>query len=866
MNLMYEKIDKNLYTPMMRQYLEIKENYPDTLVFFRLGDFYEMFFNDAIVASRELEIVLTGRDAGVDNERVPMCGVPHHAVDSYIERLSNKGYKVAIVEQLEEPGGKKIVHRDVVKIVTPGTNIDERYLSDKSNNYIAGIEKIVSGYAFSYIDLSTGEAKVTTFPPHLDLIYSELVKLGIKEVVVNKHFDAVVCEHLFKIYGILVSISEEIEIESYLEHLYADLDIVLHTGTKRLLSYIMKTQKRVLVHLQPFAYYDSKDYMRLDSSATRNLELVESLKGNRFKNNLLSILDKCSTAMGSRFLKKSILFPLVDVKKINERLDFIEETMKQSLLTEEVKNDLIEIYDLERIVGRISYGNLNPKDLIQLKKSIGVLPHIKETLQQMKGKVALEKAKQITTYDALFDLLDQAIDESAGYSLKDGGVIRPGFHQELDEIKNINVTNKDFLVNLEKRERDKTGIKNLKVSYNKVFGYYIEVTKSYLGLVKPEYGYIRKQTTSNAERYITEELKEREALILRSQERSLELEQEIFSDIRNQCKTYGANLQETAKLISEIDMLIALGLVARAQHYTRPQFSRYDEFEIEDGRHPVIEVVSEKPFIPNDLHLYNNDKILLITGPNMSGKSTYMRQNAIIAIMAQMGSFVPATSAKLPIFDQIFTRIGSSDDISSGESTFMTEMLEVNYAITNATERSLIILDEVGRGTATFDGMALAQAIIEHLHFVTGAKTLFSTHYHELTSLESSLPFLRNVHVEAKTTDASGEGELVFLHKVLDGPSDQSYGIHVASLAKMPSSITLRARDILQKLETKSAYDEKRLSIDQYTEPVIQVVEKENPQLLELKQRINLLNVDQMKPIEALVALAELKAMVEKDE
>ena len=600
---MYEKIDKNLYTPMMRQYLEIKENYPDTLVFFRLGDFYEMFFNDALVASRELEIVLTGRDAGVGNEKVPMCGVPYHAVDSYIEKLSNKGYKVAIVEQLEEPGGKKIVHRDVTKIVTPGTNIDEKYLSDKNNNYIGAIEKLDNGYAFAYIDLSTGESKITQFPNNFDLIYGEISKLSIKEVVSNKNLNQLVCNNLTKNLGVLVSICEDNALDSYLDSLYVNLPENIKVCAKRLLAYIVKTQKRVLVHLQPFAYYDSKDYLRLDNNVVRNLELVESLKGNRFKNNLFSVLDKCSTAMGSRFLKRSILFPLVDLKAINERHDFIDELAKNGLIVEEVKKDLMEIYDLERIVGRISYGNLNPKDLIQLKRSIGVLPSIKNNLNKINGKVAKKKANQIITFDELYDLLNKSIDESAGFSLKDGGVIKAGYSEELDKIKNISSTNKDFLINLEKREKEKTGIKNLKVGYNKVFGYYIEVTKSYLNLIKDEFGYIRKQTTSNSERYITEELKEREALILRSDERSIELESELFNEIRNICKEYASKLQKVAQIVTEIDMLIAFNIVAKTNNYVRPTFSLYDELEIVGGRHPVIEVNLDKPFIPNDLIL-----------------------------------------------------------------------------------------------------------------------------------------------------------------------------------------------------------------------------------------------------------------------
>ena len=854
---MYEKIDKNKYTPMMRQYLEIKENYPDTLVFFRLGDFYEMFFNDAIVASRELEIVLTGRDAGVNNDRVPMCGVPYHAVNAYIEKLTDKGYKVAIVEQLEEPGGKKIVQRDVIKIVTPGTNIDENYLNDKTNNYIGAIEKINQCYLLSYIDLSTGDASVIEFPSHIELVYNEIQKLSIKEIVLSKNIDKNIQITLSKLYGILVSVFEEITVDNYLDSLFANVKKEHLSGCKRLIAYIIKTQKRVLVHLQEFKYYESKDYLKLDNNAVKNLELIESLKGNRFKNTLFSILDKCSTAMGSRFLKKNLLYPLVNLKKITQRQDLIETFIKNFLVTEDVKNDLFEIYDLERIVGRISYGSLSPKDLIQLKKSISVLPNIKKNLQKLNVIVASQKASEIITFEKLFDLLDRAIREDSGYSLKDGGVIKDGFNEELDQIKHISSTNKEFLINLEKRERDKTGIKTLKVAYNKVFGYYIEITKSYLSQVKPEFGYIRKQTTSNSERFITEELKERETLILLSDERTLELENEIFNSIRNECKNYIHELQNVAKVISELDMLIALANVARTNKYIRPSFSLYDEMIIENGRHPVIEAVNEKEFISNDLNLFNNDKILLITGPNMSGKSTYMRQNALIVIMAQIGSFVPANYAKLPIFDQIFTRIGSSDDIASGESTFMTEMLEVNYALSNATMRSLIILDEVGRGTATFDGMALAQAIIEYIHNEIGAKTLFSTHYHELTALEDTLSGLKNVHVEA--TVGSEYGDIVFLHKVLDGPSDQSYGINVASLANLPFDVTNRARDILNKLERKQVYDKNLLSIQNYQKPLIQYVEKTNPVHTKLIDYLNNMDVDNMKPIEALLELSKIK-------
>ena len=850
---MYKNIDKSKYTPMMRQYLDIKEKYPDTLVFFRLGDFYEMFFNDAIVASRELEIVLTGRDAGVE-ERVPMCGVPFHSVDTYIQKLTDKGYKVAIVEQLEAPNPKKIVERDVIRIITPGTNIDEKSLNDKSNIYIGAIEKGINNFSFSYIELSTGETKVTTLPNNFNLVMNEINKLGIREIVVSNSFNKSIINQLEKIYGILISYNDDIKIDSYLEELLINLKEEQITVCKRLLSYIIQTQKRVLVHLKPFVEYTTKDYLRLDSNSVTNLELVESLRTHKTKNNLFAILDECATAMGSRFLKKSIIYPLVDYNKINYRLDLVEEFSKNYLLTADIRKDLQTIYDLERIVGRISYGNLSPKDLLQLRKSLEVLPNIKYNLSKFKHKAVVELHDSIKEFRELYELLYSSINEDCGYLLRDGNVIKEGFNEELDQIRNISSSNKTFLINLEQRERERTGIKTLKVGYNKVFGYYIEITKSYLHLVKDEFGYIRKQTTSNSERFITEELKEREALILRSDETALALEIKLFNDIRNTCKNHSNELQTLATIISEMDMLITFNIVSKKNNYVRPIFSLYDELEIKDGRHPVIEKNLEKEFIPNDLFMYNNDKILLITGPNMSGKSTFMRQNALIVIMAQMGCFVPCSYAKLPIFDQIFTRIGSSDDIASGESTFMSEMLEVNFALSNATERSLIVFDEVGRGTATYDGMALAQAIIEYIHNNIGCKMLFSTHYHELTNLESHLAFLHNVHVEASTED---EDHIVFLHKVLPGATDKSYGINVASLAKLPIEVTLRAADILRKIENSNQYDSNLFSLDNYQEPII--IDKTNPIHNQIINELRDCDIEKLSPIEALLLLSKLK-------
>lgn len=859
---MYEKIDKNLYTPMMRQYLTIKENYPDTLVFFRLGDFYEMFFNDALVASKELEIVLTSRDAGVQNERVPMCGVPHHAVNSYIEKLSEKGYKVAIVEQMEAAGNKKIVTREVVKIITPGTNVDEAYLSEKDNNYLASIDKLTSttinGYILSYIDLSTGDAKVTLIPDSYEHLYNELEKLAIKEVIVNNKFPKNITQYLKNNLSILVSIEDEYNVDSYLQPLIEHLEKETAKCCGRLINYIIKTQKRTLVHLKPFAEYKTTDYLVLDASAVKNLELVCSNRGEKNKKNLFSVLDLCSTAMGSRFLKRNILYPLTNLDTINQRLNIVEELTIKNTVATEVSKLLQEIYDLERIVGRISYGNLSPKDLIQLRNSIGVLPNIKELLKKSKTKHLTALENKIMTFDSLHSLLIASIRDDAPYIIRDGHIIKPGYSQELDDIINISSTNKTFLTSLEAREKTRTGIKSLKVGYNKVFGYYIEVTKANLHLVTPELGYIRKQTTSNSERYITEELKEREALILRSDERALELELEIFDQIRSICKDACPQLQKTADIISELDMLVAFSKAALENNYVKPKFSLYNDLEIIKGRHPVIEKYSDKPFIPNDLTMYNNDLILLITGPNMSGKSTYMRQTALIVIMAQMGSFVPCESATLPIFDKIFTRIGSSDDISSGESTFMTEMLEVNHCLQNATMRSLALFDEVGRGTATFDGMALAQAIIEYMHDEIGAKTLFSTHYHELTSIEQDLPNLKNVHVEAKQENDN----ITFFHKVMPGATDKSYGISVATLAKIPLKVTLRANDILEKLSQNKLPEANLLSKKNYTEPIIinNLDKNEASVINELKS----LDTENLRPIDALLKLNELTERLKK--
>ena len=850
---MYKNIDKNLYTPMMRQYLTIKEDYPDSLVFFRLGDFYEMFFNDALVASKELEIVLTKRDAGTNNEPVPMCGVPYHAVNNYIEKLSEKGYKIAIVDQMEDANNKKIVRREVTRIITPGTNIDEHYLEDKNNNYLASIDKDDDHYYFAYTDLSTGDNFVTILSKYPDSLYNEINKLQIKEVVASNRIPKIVKEYLYNFLNILVSNNPVEQLDDYLEKLYTNLNPELTTVCNQLLGYLVKTQKRALIHLKNFSFYDTNEFLKLDFNTVRNLELINTIKNNNFKKTLFNVLDHCATAMGSRFLKRSIMFPLTNLKSINHRLDIVEQLTKNYLLIDDLTKSLSEIYDLERIVGRISYGTLSPKDLLQLKRSLGELPNIKKILYSMKGKELKETADSIKTFEVLTELIENSIKEDAPYLLRDGGFIKYGYNDELDQVKNINKTNKDFLTNLELREREKTGIKNLKVGYNRVFGYFIEVTKSNLSQIKDEYGYIRKQTTSNSERFITEELKERETLILRSDERALQIELELFEEIRNICKNHCHEIQNVSLLISELDMLVSFSKTAKNNNYVRPEFSMYGEVEIIEGRHPVVEATTSNIFIPNDLVMTPNDLIMLITGPNMSGKSTFMRQTALISIMAQIGSFVSCQYAKLPIYDQIFTRIGATDDITSGESTFMVEMNDVNYALKNATYRSLILFDEVGRGTATFDGMALAQSIIEYLHNNTNAKTLFSTHYHELTNLESSLVNLKNLHVEAKEENDS----IIFMHKVLPGATDQSYGINVAKLAKIPDEVIYRAKDILEKLNEHNQIDADVLSINNYQKPII--IDKRDTVETEIIERIKKVKTDDLKPIDALLLISELK-------
>ena len=710
-------VDINKVTPMMRQYLEIKEKNEDIILFFRLGDFYEMFFEDAILVSHELELTLTGKNAGLE-ERIPMCGIPHHAANVYIDKLVDKGYKIGICEQLEDPkNAKGIVKRDIIQIISKGTIMNES-LVEFENNYIGNIMDFSHAYVISYADISTGEIYTTILEHNISKVISEIVGLNIKEIVMNSKVDKNILSILKNQFKITVTISDEVENDKQYEYIYEDIGDVRYIETiKHLLTYITNTQKRSLTHLQKAIIKENKNYLKMDVHTKRNLELTETLRLKQRNYSLIWLLDKTKTAMGSRTLKNMIENPLIDKKEIEKRYDTIDILLKEFILKEDLANLLFEVYDLERLSGRIAFGNANAKDLLQLKSSLKVLPEISSLLTQIKFY------KNFQPLDDLYELLEKSIYENPPISIKEGYLIKDGYNAELDELKSLRKGGKDFVARFEEEEKERTGIKNLKVGYNRVFGYYIEVSKGNTNLVKEEYGYERKQTLSNSERYISPILKEKEALILNAEEKIVELEYNLFIEIRNKIKEYIPKLQKIAKVISEIDVLQAFTTVAEENNYIRPIISENRNIKILDNRHPVVEKVINDEFVKNDIIMDDKTDILLITGPNMAGKSTYMRELAITVIMAQIGSFVPASYAELPIFDAIFTRIGASDDLVSGESTFMVEMNEAAFAISSATENSLILFDELGRGTATFDGMALAQSIIEYIHNNIKAKT-----------------------------------------------------------------------------------------------------------------------------------------------
>ncbi len=838
------EVDRNKLSPMMKHYVELKDKYEDTIILYRLGDFYEMFFEDAEVVAHALELTLTGKSAGLD-EKVPMCGVPFHAADIYIDKLIKKGFKVAICEQLEDPKfAKGIVKRDVIEVISSGTIISTNSLNEKENNYIGCLYDFSYGFVLTYSDITTGEIYSEILENNTDDIVYKLLSLEIKEVITNSSIDKNLLAKI-KSQKIPVTISDNV-LENDYNNIYQDLsDNRVILSIKMLLYYLSVTQKRNLSHFQKVMIKKKESFLTMDIHTKRNLELTECLRTKERNYSLLWLLDNTKTAMGSRKLKNFIENPLLDVNKINKRYDVVAKLLEEFIISDELRSDLYEVYDLERLCGRISFGSATAKDLLQLKLSLKVLPKIKEKLEK------INFYDRIETLDDLYILLEKAIYEEPPNSLKEGFLIKEGYSKELDELKELRRGGKDFISMFESQERQRTGIKGLKVGFNKVFGYYIEVSKSYLPLITEEMGYIRKQTLANCERFITPLLKEKEDLVLSAEDKIINLEYNLFIEIRDKCKNYISKLQEVSKTISEIDVLSSFALVSEKYNYVRPRLSSANEIKIISSRHPVVEkVLTTTEYVPNDIIMDEKTDILLITGPNMAGKSTYMRQLGIIAIMAQIGCFVPAKEATLPVFDKIFTRIGASDDLVSGESTFMIEMMESSRAIKNATKNSLILFDELGRGTATFDGMSLAEAILEYIAKKIKCKTLFSTHYHELTDMEKTLSNLQNKHVSA----IEENGNIIFLHKVKDGSVDKSYGINVAKLAGLPDEVIKRATSILKVYESK----EKQKDLVIQTTLPLDFEEKTS----EIEEEIKALDILNITPIEAITILSKLKEKI----
>ena len=838
------EIDRSKLSPMMKHYVELKDKYEDTIILYRLGDFYEMFFEDAEEVAHALELTLTGKSAGLD-ERVPMCGIPHHAAEVYIDKLIKKGYKVAICEQLEDPKtAKGIVKRDIVEVISSGTVINTNSLNEKENNYIGCLYDFSYGFVLTYSDITTGEVYSELLTNNTDDVIYKILSLDIKELIVNELINKVLLSKIRSL-KIPVTIQNELLNDKY-QNIYQNIsDARIVNSIKLLLYYLDVLQKRNLSHFQEVVIKEKEQYLEMDIHTKRNLELTECLRTKERTYSLLWLLDNTKTAMGSRKLKYFIENPLLDINKINKRYDIVSKLLEEFILAEELRNDLYEVYDLERLCGKLSFGSANGKDLLQLKASLKVLPSIKEKLEK------IGFYEKITTMSDLYDLLEKSIYEEPPNTIKEGYLIKDGYSSELDELKDLSRGGKDFISRFETEERERTGIKGLKVGFNKVFGYYIEISKSYLNMVTDDMGYIRKQTLANCERFINPILKEKEDLILSSEDKIINLEYNLFIEIRDKCKEYIPELQRTAKVISEIDVLSSFALVSEKYNYIRPIITTGNEIKVLNSRHPVVErVLKGEEYVPNDIVMDNNTDILLITGPNMAGKSTYMRQIGIIAIMAQIGCFVSAEEATLPIFDKIFTRIGASDDLVSGESTFMVEMMEASRAIKYATRNSLILFDELGRGTATFDGMSLAQAILEYVANKIKCKTLFSTHYHELTDMEKNIPNLKNKHVSA----VEENGNITFLHKVKDGSVDKSYGINVAKLAGLPDEVIDRASGILNIYENK---EKKTDTIIQTTLPLN--FDEKKSEVEEEVKNIDILNIT---PIEAINILSKLREKV----
>ena len=834
-------ININDVSPMMREYLKTKSEYEGIILFYRLGDFYEMFFDDAITASHELELTLTGKQCGL-SERVPMCGVPHHAVNIYLEKLIEKGYKVAICEQMEDPKtAKGIVKREVIQIVSAGTITSTEIVNEKDFNYIASITDLKYTYVLSYADLLSGKIYATYVEHNTDKLISHIVNLNIKELVVEDNFDIELIHKLKTNYNIFISYynnNSEYKSNTIFENI---LDKNIITNTSILLNYLTNSLKQDLSHIQHLEVIESGLFLELDKECIKNLELVETIRNKDRQNSLLGFMDKTKTAMGSRLLKSYLISPSKSKEEIIRRQNLTEKLINEFLIKSELTSLLFEIYDLERLTGKVACGTLNARDVLQLKNSLKVLPSINEILK----KLDLE---EIETFRDLYILLDNSIKEDVPLTIKEGGIIKDGFNHEIDELRSIKINGKDFISKFEESEKERTGIKGLKIGFNKVFGYYIEVPKGQVHLVKEEFQYDRKQTISNCERYITPLLKEKENLILNAEDRINSLEYDVFCQIKDEIKKHISSLQKVSAKIAYLDVIQSFSTIAEEHNFVKPEINDEHIVEVIGGRHPVVESVITSEYIDNDVILDNNTNILIITGPNMSGKSTYMREMGIIAVLNQIGSFVPAKKCNLPIFDKIFTRIGASDDLVGGESTFMVEMKESANALRNATENSLVLFDELGRGTSTYDGMSLAGSIIEYISNHIKCKTMFSTHYHELTDLENKLPGIKNVHVSIDETD----GCVTFLHKVMDGCVDKSYGINVAKLADLPEEVITKANELLEMYESndhkKNTKRVKQFSLD--------LKEEKKDELREFLSKVNPLEIT---PIEALNILDQMK-------
>jgi len=839
-----KEFDQSELTPMMQQYLAVKKQYPDTLVFYRIGDFYEMFFDDAKTASHELDLVLTGRHGGLE-ERIPMCGVPYHAVNSYLQRLIAKGFKVTVVEQMEDPAeAVGLVKRDVIRIVTPGTAMDE-ITDERASNYLAGLDDYGYGYALAICELTTGETRAIDISHDTTLLKQTILGNDIREIVVGHDFDQRQLKGLDSAAVVTVSVCDETGLKpEYDMVLNGNQDVHLRLAVGRMMNYLEITQKRSISHLCPIIVESADSYLRMDYSTLVNLELTEANRQAGHSVSLWSFMDKTRSAAGSRLLKKWIMRPLRDPVRITQRQDMIAYLNKNFLIREKLKDELGRLYDLERLIARVAYGSANGRDILRLKQTLQAVPPIMDITAASGLYPEYDGLDRCTD---LYDHIANCIVDDPPLSTHDGGIFQDGYDTQLDEYRTIQRSGQQWIADLEKSEKERTGIKTLKIGYNRVFGYYIEVSKGAVGQIDPSWGYVRKQTLTTGERYVTADLKEKEDAILHAQERAVRLESELFIRLIEHVKTYLHKLQMLAAAMAVIDANYALAVISSQKGYVRPVFATDGTMDVRKGRHPMLETMVRDPYVPNDIMMDDRRQILIITGPNMGGKSTYMRQTVLLVILAQMGCYVPAASATLPLFDQIFTRIGSTDDILSGQSTFMVEMNEANHALQHATKDSLIIFDEIGRGTSTYDGMALAQAMLEYIAAAIGAKTLFSTHYHELTSLANSMAGVCNVHVQVH----EDHDEITFLYKVKDGSANKSYGIHVAALAHLPDSVIERAKVLVKDFEQSKEHHNDQTQIV--------MVEKVPPQLAAIGKTLSQVDPDAMTPLEALQLVSSMK-------